>query len=166
MDEVLFKLNLKFIFQNMNTNVQVKEKWKFTWCWVHSRKLKLLNLALRCWPTTSTSPTTWSRSRQKDMKLIIRRSSQVQYHVKSHQSSKKPFILNSYCSWFDHHHLFMIWIHIVHHPYCMLSSATVEVQDLLSIHLLLSHDFNITYFHKLFIHPNSITPHLICCKWS
>ncbi len=143
MDEVIFKV--KFIFQNMNTNVQIKENWKFTWCWVHSMELKLLKLALRCWPTTPTNPTTWSRSRQKDMKIIIRRSNQVQYHVKSHQSPKYPFILNSYCSWFDPSSILYVKLH--DHA-CW------------SPDLLLYHDFDITYFHKLFILPYSITPHL------
>ena len=141
MDEVIFKV--KFILQNMDTNVQVKAKWKFTWCWVHSMKLKLLKLALRCWPTTPTNPTTWSRSRKKDMKTIIRRSSQVQFHVKSHQSSKKPFILISYCSWFNPSSI--LYVKLCNHA-CW------------SPELLLHHDFNITYFHKLSYFPTPLHP--------
>lgn len=52
--------------------------------------------------------------------------------------------------------------------YCSSSIQYDKLRDhaCWSPDLLLHHDFNITYFHKLFILPNSITPHLICCKWS
>jgi len=109
----------KSIFKNSylwirNENIQSENKMEIHVMLSSSNETQIYEACSQLLTNNTNNLTTWIKIKEKGMKLIIRRKSQVLYHYKSHSLLKKLLIS----------HIVHDFIHI---PYYMLSFKIIQI---------------------------------------
>lgn len=148
MDEVIFKIQIHILEYEYKCSSQSKVK------------IPLMLSSFNETQTLEACSSMLTNNTNKPYNMIEIKAKRPEDNHQKKQSSSVPCQVTSISKEAFHIEFILFMIFSSSILYVKLHDHACWSPDLLSIHLLLNHDFNITYFHKPFILPYSITPHL------